>query len=165
VAAAVTLPGCLITQPVHFDPPANSPPAIYDSPTSMRPISEIARVTSTTPTLDAGVMPSIAFEVVVADPDVGQTLQGVVEIDSNPATDTPLTILPSTASTGRERRTVQFSVGTAAFEVTPLACHRVDLFVSGGFSGALHQPIEVNDLARATWWVQPDPSVTMGSCL
>ena len=163
LATAVTLSGCLITQPVHFDPPANSPPAIYDSPTGTFPISQIIRPPPPMPS-DGGVTrPPITLEVIVADPDIDQRLRANLRIDANRLTSLP-DIMPSTATMNRDRRTERFYV--ELMQLDPTRCHRVDLFVSSDFQGGSNPPraVEALDLAQATWWIQLQTGVDMATC-
>ncbi len=159
LAIVVTLSSCLITQPTHFDEPPNSPPVLSDlEPAPMYPLNDLIRLitTSTTPS-EAGVVPltSIDLGVSVYDPDVDQTLQWRAYIDNNLFRGDDLG--PSTTVTGRDRRTLTFPVSTAPlFDLaTTGGCHRIDLFVSGGFSGSPtgHTPREAGDIASVTWWV------------
>lgn len=161
----MTLSSCLITQPVHFDEPANSPPAISDLPTAgvSPPLSEIVFLPAALmSTGDAGVATSLTLGVQVYDPDVDQALSWRAFVDSNVCCggDVPR----STATTGRERRALTFPVPTGTLDLTTTACHRIDLYVTGAFDGnpLSHTPREANDIASATWWVAVQPP-TMSS--
>jgi len=160
---AVLLPSCLITQPVHFDPPANSPPAIYD--TAASPIFHLNRVGliphDVLSTTDAGMPTSVPFSVVVYDPDVDQTLHYAALIDNSatPCTGCNGDLTPSMLPTGRDRRTLSFDVPFVQFQPTVLGCHRVHLIVTGDFQSGTALPRDpLNDTATATWWIAVQPT-------
>lgn len=177
VAMAVTLPGCIITQPVHFDEPANSPPAIYEvTPMPMHPLDEVVGVFPMT-LADAGsaVVPTQTFDAIVYDLDVDQSLQYQVLVDGIRCQTcvTNSGILPaSTSLTDRVRRRLTFNVGGGLLDPgTTGNCHSVRLLVSGQFQPGGQDPVEDGDLASATWWIasrtvdEGAPPVDMGTCL
>src|SRR5262245_25469860 len=82
----VTLSGCLIPQPVHFDEPPNSPPAISDVESPDHPIHEIIQLYDPMPPMpvDGGATPPappLTLRVSVYDADVSQTLSWLYQVD------------------------------------------------------------------------------------
>jgi hypothetical protein len=166
---AVLLPSCLITQPVHFDEPPNSPPAIYDTAASpIFQMNTIGRIPNSriVATGDAGGPTSVPFSVVVYDPDVDQTLHyaALVDMNTTPCSGCNGDLTPSTLSTGRERRTLSFDVPYDVFQPSRLGCHRVRLIVTGDFQSGTALPRDpVNDTAIATWWIAVQPPMMSSS--
>jgi hypothetical protein len=158
------LPGCLITQPVHFDPPANSPPSIIDGPQSAHPTTQIVQLTGdATPVGDAGMLPQFTLDVVVVEADVALPLSWRAYVDDVASPFDLGTLLPlSTTSMTRDHRPLMVPVPSALLATgTTASCHRVQLFVSHGFMDGLgHTPVVADDVAIATWWVlhRPDTS-------
>ncbi len=170
---AVLLPSCLITQPVHFDEPANSPPAIAST---VPPLNHVTIVTPSTGTGDAGSGTSTghSFSAVVRDPDVTQTLNFQVTIDNSPCAacvELRGVLSPVTSATGRELRPLTIHVADALLAPKPDgsgACHFIQLFVSSGFQSGTQTPLDDADLATAVWWVGTTGTSTgidMNGCL
>lgn len=170
--SALTLPACLITQPVQFEPPSGSPPSIESPLTAAggHPLDEIVSLTTTDTALDE-------FVVEVRDPDVDEELEYRVFIDPRPdrTSDTRGTIpvIPRNAGVSRTTRRLSFDLQPFLSRLqgaTPAtgSCHRIELRVSSRFQGDLPLPVSDGDLATATWWVatQPSPSgpVDMTAC-
>jgi hypothetical protein len=173
VAIALLSSGCIITQPVHFDPPPNSPPAIEAEATTP-PLNHIVQLPVMVAS-DGGTTTatSTTFLFNVYDLDVDQPLQFKVFVDGSMTPTVEQTIPISRETTGRERRTaIRFDLPHLPFGSTA-ACHRVDLFVSSQFmfsSLSPHDPVLPHDIATVTWWIdwQPDPAgqpVELRSCL
>ena len=164
VATAVTLSGCIITQPVHFDEPPNSPPAIYDA--SPIPMPALNAVLQLVPVAidDAGMqrIPTQTFEVVVFDADVDQSLQFQVLVDRAPCracVGMNGILSPSPRVSDRARRRLTFNVDWSLLATS--RCHSVELLVSGQFIAGSQSPIEDGDLASATWWVASSDGTTV----
>lgn len=155
MAIAVSLSGCLITQPVRFDQPSNSPPSISDAqgaPLSLTRIIQLPRDFTTTG--DAGSGRQVSLAVEVFDPDVDQTLNFQVLVDRTPCStcvEQHGVLSPSTRATGRDRRSTTLAIDQAL--LLPPNCHSIQLLVSGGFQAGSQMPLEDRDLASATWWV------------
>lgn len=154
--AVLTLSGCLITQPVHFNEPPNSPPAIYDAPSTTYPLNQIVHVIHD-PTMTAGdagmtAMTSLTLAVTVYDADVAQQLSWIAYVDSDsgaPCSGCSGFILAE----GTDRRNFEFTVPLTQITATVPSCHRIDLYVSSAFNPGGHTPRESTDVATATWWV------------
>ena len=144
-------------QPVHFDPPANSPPAIYDSPGTTFQLNEFVRLVPP-PAPDGGMSTpptSLTLRVTVFDADVAQRDEWRAYVDNDEVP--PCTgcggFIPTS---GDVRRPLEFSV-PLALGASTASCHRIDLYVSGAFNPTLHTAVDPPDLARATWWVTWQP--------
>lgn len=150
----MTLSSCLITQPVHFDEPANSPPAISDAIGALNPLTEIVRLLPVTSDAGASSTPDVQLDVVVYDPDVDQALSIQVLVDRTPC---PACVPnhgilnPSSALTGRDRRPLTLTIPHTLLPA--VSCHNVRLLVSGGFQAGTQTPLEDGDVASAIWWV------------
>ncbi len=150
------LSSCLITQPVHFDEPANSPPAIYDLATGTYSRTQIILLSRLDPSGgDAGVPPmtTLTLEVEVFDADVDQRLSWIAYIDDDngaPCTGCSGDLAP----TGNVRRTLTANIPLATITAVDPSCHRVDLYVSSSFMPGLHQPRQTGDVDVATWWIR-----------
>jgi hypothetical protein len=157
--SALTLPACLITQPVQFEPPSGSPSSIttpmMDAPF---PLDEIVRLT----TADTMIEP---FVVEVRDPDVDEVLEYRVFIDRQPdrISDVSGTIpvIDRAAGVSRTTRRLEFplqGVRSRLLSNPAGGCHRIELFVSGRFQSELPLPAREGDLATAVWWVATEPA-------
>jgi hypothetical protein len=151
--SALTLPACIITQPVQFEAPVTFPPSIESSPTAMLPLDDIVRIR-----LDDGMtLPD--FEVVVRDPDVDERLEYLVYVDYNPllprlADDTGIVpVVDRSAGLDRSRRALTFHLSEVASGLSAPTCHRIELLVSSGFQGQTRLPDREGDLGTAVWWV------------
>jgi hypothetical protein len=148
--SALTLPACLITQPVQFEAPTGFPPSIETSSLVAWPLDDIVRFQLD----DTSVQPD--FEVEVRDPDVDETLVYLVYVDFVAAAgltaDDSGTLPPidRAAGTDRTRRRLTFQFPPRL--VTP-GCHRLELFVSGDFRLQTRDPLRAGDLGTAVWWV------------
>jgi hypothetical protein len=153
LAIAVTLTSCLITQPVHFDEPPNSPPSISDVASPTLPINAVVQLPGAAMgSSDAGDG-SLMLAVSVYDPDVDQRLAWRAFVDGSLAGGNDLL-----AVTGmdRQHRTLSFPIGTGTGSLLAIhGCHRIDLFVAGSFSGSPigHTPSVPGDIDSVTWWV------------
>lgn len=173
--SALTLPGCLITQPVQFEPPSGSPPAITGATThESHPLDEIILVqVDQLMAGDGGGSGLTPIVVEVRDPDVDQELAYKVYVDYNPSDPRPanpsgfIPTIGRIAGVDRTRRRLEFAVPTGTGLGT-VGCHRIELRVSGGFRPDTPDPVRDGDIATAVWWVATQPvgggTVDMGSC-
>lgn len=159
-ALLVALPGCVVTNDVQFEPPANFPPSIASAPAADHPIGELVLLTGVTAGGgDAGGAPDVRFDVVVLDPDVSQTLQYKVYLDYDPMAFPPTgpvvseSLAPMTSG-DRTRRAVSFIIpSNRLLPEQQNGCHRVELLVSSRFQSDRRDPVEPGDVAIATWIV------------
>ena len=172
--SALTLPGCLITQPVQFEAPSGSPPSITGGTThESHPLDEIILLRVGDPVVgDAGAVSTATPIVVeVRDPDVDQELAYKVYVDYNASDPRPpnrsdfLPALARSPGVDRTRRRLEFPLPTG---LTTVGCHRIELVVSSGFRPDTREPLREGDLATAVWWVATEPMggglVDMVSC-
>jgi hypothetical protein len=173
VTLAATASSCLITQPVHFDEPANTPPAISEN--GLLPLNSLIHYPTdvVVSTGDAGTSsdPDVTLSVTVYDADVDQTLHFAALVDMSPVPCVGCNgdLAPVTGMTGRERRPLQVTIGHALLSSGVPSCHRITLIVTGAFESGSATPRDpVGDSATATWWVIVQPhtgdAVEMANC-
>jgi hypothetical protein len=164
LAIAVTLTSCLITQPVHFDEPPNSPPSITVAAGSLPLTRFIFIPADLMVTADGGTTPtSLDLDVVVFDADIDQTLHYAALLDesSSPCSGCNGDLAPSTFMTGRERRALRVTIPVNQLMTTTADCHRITLIVTGAFESGSATPRDpIGDTATATWWVVVQPNLT-----
>lgn len=170
IAASTTLlMGCILRD-FDYEPPPNVPPAVLGSTTD--PLDRIVVVNLDAPVAgDAGVGSDLQFVATVRDPDVGQTLTGLVFLDRNRGIQTPLypefPIVPEQDETPIDRR-VPFTVPRA--RIATLGCHAIELHVSGGFVDFSNpRPAVDGDIGVGVWWIaaisDAQPTVEMNGCV
>ena len=146
--AALTLSGCLVTDPIDFPEPVAYPPSIGDAPGGV-PIGS-------TVWIDLGAaMNEWEFPVQVRDDNVEQTLfaRHRVRTEDNP---TPAWTEVELAPSGVPVR--EHKVELFRGDIEQGRCHQVELVVSGGFFGRDDPPffdavLSVEDIARASWTI------------
>ena len=151
-AASVTASGCIATSPVEFSEDENFPPSIISQPGAQYPLREIGELN-----LDDPVeTPELPLEVIVRDPNVDQTLEYRIFVDSPtpPGNDFPIdqdVIEP----TGEVERPRTFNVPYDA--LTPAGvCHKIELVVVGNFASNVEprRPLQEGDVDDRTWWIR-----------
>ncbi len=168
VAVLGTLSMGCVTQNIQFDLPEDFPPSVESSPRALHPIHEVVRVEDVEPTGDGGgSSQEIRLEVEVRDPNLDQRLQFKVFLDFNAADPLGARVIyeGSIPPSGALVRPV--SVTLPRVVVASPGCHRLEMFVSGGFQPAPRnrEPAFEGDLGSATWWVASGPSpVDMTRC-
>lgn len=152
VALAAAATGCVTTNPVEFSAEQNFPPSVVSQPNAEYPLREIGQLN-----LDDPVeTPELPLEVIVRDPNVEQTLEYRIFLDSEnpPGTEFPIDdgeILPEGGFVEREETfTIPYSALTAG------VCHKIELVVVGDFASFVEprRPVEEGDVDDATWWVE-----------
>jgi hypothetical protein len=145
---AVTLSGCLVTDPIDFPEPVSYPPSISDAPGGV-PIGS-------TFWIDLGAeVNEWDLPVRIRDDNVEQALAARhrVRTERNPQPDwIEVEIAPS--GTPLREYTVKVSSGP----IEQGQCHLVELVVSGSFfkrndPAFFDAVLEVDDLARASWTI------------
>ncbi len=151
-AACLLLMGCLVTDEIEIPEEPFCPPSIVSPPAADNPLDEIVRVNLGAGEVDAGT-PEETFEVTVRDCNHGETLTAHVFLDARPDFGVPgLVDIEPIEPTGGLERTYEFRIGHNQFVALGGAtCHKVELLVSGEFSG-LREPERPGDIATAVWW-------------
>ena len=151
VALTASLIGCITTSPIEFSEEENFPPSAVSQENAQYPLREIGMLN-----LDDPVdVPELPLEVVVRDPNVDQTLEYRLFLDSPtpPGTEIPIddgTIEP-TGATERER------VFTVPYDaLAPGECHKIELTIVGSFASFVQPrlPEEEGDIDNRTWWIE-----------
>lgn len=141
--------GCIVTSPVEFEPAQNFPPSIVSEPTAEFPLNRIGQINLD----DSGETTEMPLQTIIRDPNLDQTLDFRMFLDSPPAPEVPFNdgeILPS----GFVERPFVFFV---PYDLLPAGeCHRIELVVVGEFDSLveLRRPAEEGDFDDATWWVR-----------
>lgn len=151
-AAAVAASGCIATSAVDFPEGQNYPPSAISQQGAQYPLREIGELN-----LDDPVeTPEVELEVIVRDPNIDQTLEYRIFVDSPtpPGNDAPVEedVIPPTGDVERLRTfTVSHDLLTPAGQ-----CHKIELVISGGFASAVEprRPIEEGDIDDRTWWIR-----------
>lgn len=173
-ALCVLSMGCIVTEEIDFPVEPDCPPSIVSRP-GAAPIGLVS-VDRLVASSDGGVGGMATFEVDVRDCNVEEELQYEVWLDyrvfGGVITGTPLHITsdeegPRTLRpSGSSVRELLFPVDPTIFDTRPGAeCHKVELFVTGGFQ-TIRVPRKAGDLDVATWYVvEGDPrEVTSLDC-
>lgn len=150
IGLALTQMACLVTESVPFPDEANVPPSIVSSAGAVNPLDEIVRfdLDSTGPTDGGGGTQESRFQVQVRDPNVSQSLQAKVFVNSASLLDREIPPMGSQLA-----RPFEFTVPASSF--SPAGnCYKVELLVSGGFRFGSRVPIDPADIAQAVWWVR-----------
>ena len=152
LACAVATTGCITTSPVEFPEGENFPPSAISQQGAQYPLREIGALN-----LDDTIeTPEVPLEVIVRDPNVDQTLEYRIFVDSPtpPGNDAPIEegdILP----TGDVERPRTFTVAHEL--LTPAGeCHKIELVISGAFASAVEprRPVIEGDIDNRTWWIE-----------
>lgn len=165
--ACASFMGCVVTNKIDFQVPANTPPSIYVPESTALPGEPIDRIIRLD--LDDPTNPSVTLRFTVRDPDVSQSLEGQLFVDYDRQNDTlgdtrAFTVPPTGAAT----RDVVYVVPPSA--LSQPGCHKIEILVSGQFKneGRRRTPVEDGDLAQTVWLAEvvdaTNPVVEMSSC-
>jgi hypothetical protein len=144
--------GCVTTDPITFSPEENFPPSIISQPTAEYPLRDIGDLNLDDPVEE----PELPLEVIVRDPNIDQTLEYRIFVDSPtpPGNDPPID-QGEIDPTGEVER---FRTFTIPYDLlTPAGvCHKVELVVSGNFASPVEprRPLEEGDVDGVTWWIR-----------
>jgi len=165
LAASVAATGCVTTTPVEFSSEENYPPSVISQPNAEYPLREIAQLN-----LDETLETEAPLDVIVRDPNVDETLEYRVFLDSTNPPDTDFTariddgfIDPQGGSVDRP---TTFTIPNTL--LAPGECHKIELVVVGKFAGFidLRAPVDEGDIDNATWWIEvtdtDNPVITVG---
>ena len=150
LGASASTGGCIATSTIEFDPVQNFPPSVVSEPNAEFPLNRIGQIN-----LDDPVeTPEMPLEVIIRDPNLDQTLEYRMFLDSPPAPDVPFNDGEVPPSGFVERPTVLFV--PYALLLPAGRCHRIELVVVGKFQGFVEarRPVEEGDFDDATWWVE-----------
>jgi hypothetical protein len=153
LAATLSATGCIATSPVEFTGEENYPPSVVSDLDAEYPLREIGQLN-----LDDPVeIREVPLQVIVRDPNIDQTLEFRIFLDSlnPPETDfiarlTDGFIDPS----GDVERPRTFTIPYDS--LTPGQCHKIELTVVGNFAGFvdLRAPVDEGDIDNSTWWIE-----------
>jgi hypothetical protein len=150
--AAITASGCIATSPIDFPEDENFPPSVVSEATAEYPLREIGQLNLDDPVDE----PEVPLEVIVRDPNIDQTLEYRIFLDStNPPASAEVPIdqgtLPPTGDVERPRTfTVSYD------QLPPGVCHKIELVVVGSFAGFVEprRPTQPGDVDNVTWWIE-----------
>lgn len=151
LSACAVMTGCLATDTIEFQPAENFPPSVVSQPNADFPLNEIGQIN-----LDDPVeQPEMPLQVIIRDPNLDQTLQYRIFLDSPPPPASEFPILSGgiepTGSLSRD------SVFAIPYEfLAPSICHKIELVVVGQFASFVEprRPVEPGDFDDVTWWVR-----------
>ncbi len=150
LVASASSSGCIATSTIEFDPVKNFPPSIVSESNAEFPLNRIGQIN-----LDDPVeTPEMPLEVIIRDPNLDQTLDYRMFLDSPPAPEVPFNDGEVPPSGFVERPTVLF----VPYDLLLPAgrCHRIELVVVGEFDSFVEprRPAEEGDFDDVTWWVE-----------
>jgi hypothetical protein len=136
-------------------PEENYPPSIISQPDAEYPLNQIGKLNLDDP-LPPGEPAEVLLEVIVRDPNVEQTLEYRLFLDSPPP---PASEFPvdegSIEPIGAVERPLDLAV---SYEMlSPAAvCHKIELVVVGEFASVVEarRPVEPGDFDQVTWWIE-----------
>jgi hypothetical protein len=144
--------GCIATDPIEFAEDENLPPSAVSQEGAAYPLREIGQLNLDDP-VESQELP---LEVIVRDPNIDQTLQYRIFLDSaNPPSSNEIPILAGTIEPqGDVEREITFNVSYDL--LTPGVCHKIELTVSGAFFGFVEprRPAQEGDIDNRTWWIE-----------
>jgi len=151
VTASLAATGCVATDTIEFSSEENYPPSVISQPNAEYPLREIGQLN-----LDESLATELPLEVIVRDPNIDQTLEFRIFVDSPtpPGNDFPVDsgVVDPTGEVERPRTfTLPNDLLTPAGE-----CHKIELLVSGGFEGFVEprRPAQEGDIDNVTWWIE-----------
>jgi hypothetical protein len=151
LASSFAATGCVTTDPITFSPEENYPPSVVSQAAAEYPIRDIGELD-----LDETLETEVPLEVVVRDPNVDQTLEYRIFLNSEtpPGAEIPIdagTIAPEGGSVERlETFTVPHSF------LAPGECNKIELIVVGNFLSFVEprRPEQEGDFDGVTWWIR-----------
>lgn len=152
VALATAAAGCVTTNPVEFSSEENFPPSVVSQLNADYPLREIGQLN-----LDAPVeIPELPLEVIVRDPNVSQTLEYRIFLNSEnpPGAELPVRQGEISPDGGFVEREETFTIPYSSLR--PGECNKIELVVVGEFASFVEprRPVEEGDFDNATWWVE-----------
>jgi hypothetical protein len=151
LAAGFTAAGCVTTNPVEFSPEENYPPSVISQANAEYPLREIGQLN-----LDESLETDLPLDVIVRDPNVDQTLEYRIFLNSStpPGTEFPIddgTIEPQGGSVDRP---TTFNIPHSI--LAPGECNKIELVVVGSFAGFVEprRPAQAGDVDDRVWWIE-----------
>lgn len=163
LAAGLCCTGCIATDTIEFTEEQNFPPSAISQQTAQYPLREIGQLN-----LDDPVeTPELPLEVIVRDPNIEQTLEFRMFLNSPtpPGAEVPIAS-GNIDPVGTVEREETFSVPYES--LLPGECNKIELLVTGEFLNLvdLRLPLEEGDIDDRTWWVEvidgDNPSIVEG---
>lgn len=152
--SSVSNGGCIATSEIDFAPDENFPPSIVSQPLAEFPLNEIGQLNLDDP-LPPGEPAEMPLQVIVRDPNVDQTLEYRIFLDSSPPQpEIPIVdgLVPPEGGAVERPEAFAISYDSLAAGV----CHKIELVVVGQFASFVEprRPVEEGDFDEVTWWVE-----------
>lgn len=151
LASSAAVAGCVTTNPIEFSPDENFPPSVVSQATAEYPLREIGQLN-----LDDSLETEVPLDVVVRDPNVDQTLEYRIFLNSStpPGTEFPIDDGMIPPQGGVVDRFETFNIPHTL--LTPGECNKIELIVVGNFLSFVEprRPEEEGDVDSATWWIE-----------
>lgn len=146
--------GCIATDTIQFDPVENFPPSVVSQPEAEYPLNEIGAINLDDPPPDQEA--EMRLQTIVRDPNVEQTLQYRIFLDSEPPPAAEFFIQEGFIEpSGFVERDREFAI---PYELlAPGECHKLELVVVGEFASRViepRRPVQPGDIDQVTWWVE-----------
>lgn len=149
MTCCLPLMGCLVTDEIDYRQEEPYPPSIETPPGVDHPLSEVIILDGTSDGNPNIFLEQTELEVDVRDPNINQVLFYKIFVDFERAAIGPAVEWPEQKEL-KERR--EILVDNEHFQAP--GCHRLELFVTGGFSGLSPRGTEEDeDFATAVWWL------------
>ncbi len=152
LAAGGSAAGCIVTNPVEFSAEQNYPPSAISQPGADYPLREIGQLNLDDP-VETEELP---LEVIIRDPNVDQTLEYRIFLDSTnpPGSETPIDFGPIEPQGGQVDRLWTFNIPYTA--LAPGECHKIELVIVGEFRSFVEprRPVEEGDVDDRVWWIE-----------
>ncbi len=162
LAASFTVTGCVATDTIEFSPEQNYPPSVVSQQNAEYPLREIGQLN-----LDESFETELPLEVIVRDPNVDQTLEYRIFLNSTtpPSAEFPILQGDIPPESGSVERPDTFNIPYTF--LVPGRCNKIELIVVGNFAGFVEprRPAQEGDFDNVTWWVEitdTDNPLTVG---
>ncbi|UCH29964.1 MAG: hypothetical protein JSV06_02770 [Myxococcales bacterium] len=151
LAATISATGCIATNPVEFSEAQNYPPSVVSQPTAEYPLREIGQLD-----LSVSAEEELPLDVVIRDPNVDQTLEYRIFLNSPPppAQEIPIDADIIEPQGGSVERPETFRVPHSL--LVPGVCNKIELVVVGNFASFVEprRPVEEGDFDDRVWWIE-----------
>lgn len=151
LAASAATAGCVTTNPIEFSPEQNYPPSVISQLTAQYPLRDIGQLN-----LDESLETEVPLDTIVRDPNVDQTLEYRIFLNSStpPGTEFPIDDGTINPQGGSVERPETFNVPHSL--LVPGECNKIELIVVGNFLSFVEprRPEEEGDFDAATWWIE-----------
>ncbi len=153
LASGVVATGCVATNTIEFSSEENYPPSVVSQQNAEYPLREIGQLN-----LDESLETELPLDVIVRDPNVDETLEYRIFLDSTSPPDTDFTARIDDGTIdpqgGSVDRPTTFNIPYSL--LAPGECHKIELLVAGKFSGFvdLRATVDEGDFDNVTWWIE-----------